>query len=299
MHLFCIPRPARTPATRRWLIALLAVPALMSGCASVPAPGAREAGARATAEQAGLQWAWLPADRPMVAALPALPAGGTPAGHLVVYIEGDGLAWRTPDWPSDDPTPTHPLALHLASVHPSDTPRAWLARPCQYVDAAHTGCPVALWTSARQGSEALRLGHQALNEIKRRLGARTLTLVGHSGGGTLAALLMSERADVTHLVTVAGNIDLAHWVALHRLSPQRDSFDPADRTGTLQGRSQRHLAGGRDQVVPPSVAQAFANRFPPGLRPAVEVLPLAEHEAGWQALWKAQGPQWLQPLQRP
>jgi predicted esterase len=289
-------RPVFIPARRLTVLAACYMLSVLAGCASVPTPAEREASARDQAAHAGLVWTSLPTARPMVAALPALTHA---APHLVVYIEGDGLAWRTADWPSDDPTPTHPLALHLARVHPSDTPRAWLARPCQYVDAAHTGCPVALWTSARQGSEALRLSHQALDEIKRRLGARTLTLVGHSGGGTLAALLMSERADVTHLVTVAANIDLAHWVALHRLSPQRDSFDPADRTGALQGRSQRHLAGGRDQVVPPSVAQAFANRFPAGLRPAVEVLPLAEHEAGWQALWKAQGAQWLQPLQRP
>ncbi len=269
---------------------------VLAGCTSVPTPAQREAGARAQAAQAGLVWTTLPTARPMVAALPALTRD---VAHLVVYVEGDGLAWRTADWPSDDPTPTHPLALHLAQVHPIDTPRAWLARPCQYVDAAHTGCPVALWTSARQGSEALQLSHQALDDIKRRTGARTLTLVGHSGGGALAALMMSERTDVTHLVTVSGNIALAHWVALHRLSPQRDSFDPADRASALQGRSQSHLAGGRDAVVPPSVAQAFANRFPAGQRPSVEVLPSAEHEAGWPALWQAQGAAWLKPAPGP
>lgn len=296
MHRFCIPLPFGTPATCRWLPLWLAVLALLCGCASVPSPETRAASARTLAQQAGLQWALLPTDRPMVA---ALPTDGEPVQHLVVYLEGDGLAWRTPDWPSDDPTPTNPLALRLATHHPSDSPRAWLARPCQYVDAARTGCPVALWTSARQGREALHLSHQALDEIKRRTGAQTLTLVGHSGGGTLAALLMSERTDVTHLVTVAGNIDLAHWVALHRLSPQRDSFDPADRAQALEGRSQRHLAGGRDAVVPPSVAQAFANHFPSGLRPVVEVLPTAEHETGWLPLWQTHGTAWLQPLQRP
>lgn len=235
----------------------------------------------------------------MVAALPAVPTGDTRTDHLVVYIEGDGLAWRTPDWPSDDPTPTHPLALLLAASHPIDSPRAWLARPCQYVDAARSGCPVALWTSARQGGEALHLSHQALDLIKARTGARTLTLVGHSGGGALAALLMSERADVTHLVTVAANVDLAHWTAYHRLSPQSGSFDPAQRAGALQGRSQWHLAGASDRVVPAATVQSFAQHFEPGRQPRVEVVPQTEHEAGWLSQWQQHGATWLQPMPRP
>lgn len=49
---------------------------------------------------------------------------------LVIYIEGDGLAWRTRNTPSTDPTPLEPVALRLAAA--DDAPSvAWLARPCQ------------------------------------------------------------------------------------------------------------------------------------------------------------------------
>ena len=275
---------------------LLTLTAVLAACASVPAPSERTATAQATAQQAGLQWTLLPTSRPMVAALPRLDRTRP---HLVVYVEGDGLAWRTPDWPSEDPTPTYPLALLLAASHPTNAPRAWLARPCQYVDAAHSGCPVALWTSARQGAEALSLSHQALDMIKARTGAQTLTLVGHSGGGALATLLMSERADVTHLVTVAANIDLAHWTTHHRLSPQRHSFNPADRAAALKGRSQRHLAGERDRVVPPATVLSFARHFEPGHAPHIEVVPEAAHDTDWLSHWQRHGAAWLQPVGTP
>lgn len=278
------------------LPALLALMGVLAGCATVPAPAERTASAQAMAQRAGLHWTVLPTERPMVAALPRL---ARTAHHLVVYIEGDGLAWRTSDWPSEDPTPTNPLALMLAVHHPADAPRVWLARPCQYVDAERSGCPVTLWTSARQGAEALRLSHQALDLIMARTGAQTLTLVGHSGGGALATLLMSERADVTHLVTVAANIDLVHWTAHHRLSPQGQSFNPAERAAVLQGRSQYHLAGELDRVVPPATAQAFARHFEPGRTPRVEVVPRAAHETGWLPQWQQRGAAWLQPVGTP
>jgi predicted esterase len=295
MHMHAMP-PVAGSQPAAWRCALLAAVLALSACTTVPDPAMRETVARDAARRAGLVWTLLPTDRPMVAALP--PAGSV-ADHLVVYIEGDGLAWRTADWPSDDPTPTHPLALLLAESHPGLAPRAWLARPCQYVDAARSGCPMALWTSGRQGAQALQLSHQALDQIKASTGARTLTLVGHSGGGALATLLMSERDDVTHLVTVAANVDLAHWTAHHRLSPQTGSFNPAERVGALQGRSQYHLAGEHDRVVPVATVRSFARHFGPGLEPRVEVVPQTEHEAGWVPRWKQQGAVWLQPLEVP
>ena len=152
---------------------------------------------------------------------------------------------------------------------------------------------MALWTSARQGREALRLSHQALDLIKQRTGARTLTLVGHSGGGALAALLTSERTDVTHLVTVAANLDLAQWTSHHGLSPQRESYNPADRAHALENQSQLHLVGGQDRVVPEATARAFASHFPSVHRPPVEVVPPAEHEAGWVDAWRQRGAEWL------
>ncbi len=65
---------------------------------------------------------------------------------LRVYLEGDGLAWRSRRHVSDDPTPVSPVALQLMLADPNKD-LAYLGRPCQFV---HNGaCRDTLWTSAR------------------------------------------------------------------------------------------------------------------------------------------------------
>ena len=52
---------------------------------------------------------------------------------LIIYIEGDGLAWLTENSPSNNPTPRVPTGLNLAFQDPDAGQIAYLARPCQYV----------------------------------------------------------------------------------------------------------------------------------------------------------------------
>ncbi|NCD11666.1 MAG: hypothetical protein EOL93_03875 [Epsilonproteobacteria bacterium] len=49
-----------------------------------------------------------------------------------VYIEGDGLAWKTRTLISDDPTPINPTALSLMNQD-SFTCKVYISRPCQYM----------------------------------------------------------------------------------------------------------------------------------------------------------------------
>ena len=122
---------------------------------------------------------------------------------LNLYIEGDGAAWITAYHPPRDPTPLKPIALALAALDPAAAV-AYLGRPCQYLDqTALENCSSLWWTTQRFAPEALAAYEQALDTLKVQSGARTIRLVGYSGGGVLAALLALRRQDVSSLITVA------------------------------------------------------------------------------------------------
>ncbi len=277
-----------------WRSLWLAVFAL-SACTSIPQQAERVSTADALAAQHDWQRVSLSTGLgPMVAYLPRLGtsaglATGAPLAHAVtVYIEGDGLAWLDAETPSDDPTPLNPLALRLALAQPGGQ-AAYLARPCQFVMQASQQMPFCThpqaWTSHRFAAEVIAANHQALDQIKARLGADRITLVGYSGGGAVAALLAAERHDVLRLITVAGNLDHAAWTDLHRISPLSGSLNPADRTEQLEGLPQVHWVGAQDDNVPESVAQGFAQRFRASPRPEVRVVPQATHATGWVTQW--------------
>lgn len=207
--------------------------------------------------------------------------------RLTVYLEGDGLAWLTPTQPSPDPTPRNPLVLAMALAQPEGN-AAYLARPCQFVDAEATGCAAAYWTGKRFAEEVVAATNDALDVLKRQSGARTLTLVGYSGGGAVAALVAARRQDVDRLVTVAGNLDHQAWTTHHRVTPLTGSLNPADAAAALRHVRQWHFVGARDEIMPPAIAAAYADRYdryPPVERPEVRVEPGFDHHCCWAEAW--------------
>ncbi|UYO94429.1 alpha/beta hydrolase [Pollutimonas sp. M17] len=256
--------------------------AFCSGCATISSPEERRVIADSLAAGHDWQASVLPAGGFDLVAY--APRDVQVADTLTVYIEGDGFAWATGARPSSDPTPRDPLALRLALAQRSGN-AAYLARPCQYVDAARSGCPQRYWTGSRFSAEVVHAESQALDVLKRRFGAQRLTLVGYSGGGAVAALLAARRGDVERLITVAGNLDHRAWTAHHRIRPLTGSLDPADESNALRGVRQWHFAGGKDTVIPPGLVQGFAQRFPADARPVVHVEPGFDHRCCWAEDW--------------
>lgn len=213
-----------------------------------------------------------------------------PDARLTVYVEGDGRAWRSRHVPAVDPTPRAPLALELALAQPSGA-RAYLGRPCQYrqldaeAERAATRCSVRLWTSERFGTEALEASDAAISQLKRRLGAKRLRLVGYSGGGTLATLLTARRRDVDELVTVAAVLDTDAWTRRHGVTPLTGSLNPVETAGQLGTVRQWHVFGAADAVAPADLAAGFLERLPPQTRVHVHILPGVTHTTGWQQAW--------------
>lgn len=213
-------------------------------------------------------------------------SSATPLRRLRVYIEGDGAAWWSHTLPPTDPTPGFSVALDLAASD-AHTDVAYLARPCQYLNAqTRAMCPHSWWTDARHGTEVQSQMQQRLDLMIAQSGAGQLELIGHSGGGTMAVLLAATRRDVACLVTLAAPLDLQAWTGHHRVAPLHLSQDPALLPSGQPTAPAAYLFGERDGVVPAHTIGRYAQRLKPG---QLVVMPEWGHTRGWshRDAWQA------------
>ena len=199
---------------------------------------------------------------------------------LHVYLEGDGLPWRTRYEVSWDPTPRDPLALRLMDEDPA--PSVYLGRPCYDGQAASTGCGPYMWTDGRYGPEVVSSMQAALAHLLARSDYGGVVLIGYSGGGTLAKLLAPRVPQTRAVITVAGNLDPARWARLHRYSPLQGSLNPADEPPLDSRIRQVHYVGSLDRNVPPSIVRAVVRDQP---NAAVVVIHGFDHRCCWEAAW--------------
>lgn len=210
---------------------------------------------------------------------------------LHIYIEGDGRPWIKRYLIARDPTPRVPLTLGLMR---QDTQRSiFLGRPC-YFNGPHygltdTACAPELWTSARYSEVVIASMVDALRQLLDGRHYAQLTLIGYSGGGTIATLMAQRMPEVTQLVTIAANLDVDAWARHHHYSPLRDSLNPASLS-IKQPEIQYHFFGSDDQVVPPELAQHWLQTqgFPP------IIIDGFDHRCCWQKKW----PELLQMINR-
>ncbi len=202
---------------------------------------------------------------------------------LVIYIEGDGQAWRTRHQPSEDPSPRPPLALELATLDPSPSV-AYIARPGQFTGGIQArNCNIPLWTSHRFSQEVVDAMNQAIEMAKKRAKAKRIHLVGYSGGGAIVMLVAAQRNDVTTIRTVAGNLDHDAWTAFHGVTPLFGSLNPALDTKETCTVKQTHYVGGKDKIIPLQIVHAFQTTSCP--ESIIQIVPEATHGDGWQTIW--------------
>lgn len=298
------PTQTQTPALILQLVLALAFTCMLNACADL-SPQARDAHADKLA--ATKQWRRVLIPTKVFTLAAYVPPTPSTANTLAIYIEGDGFAWRTPYRPSDNPTPRDPIGLALAMRHASGVAPSvaagatadvttnvaadvaiYLARPCQYVVAAHArGCAVSYWTNKRFAPEVISATDQAIDHLKARFHAQHLMLIGYSGGGAVAALVAARRKDVTALVTVAGNLDHVAWTTLHHVHPLDGSLNPADAWQHLINVPQVHFVGAHDKNISIVVSNAYVDRFPLTQRPLVQLVADADHACCWAYHWPA------------
>lgn len=183
-----------------------------------------------------------------------------------IYIEGDGHS----DSAAADPTPTDPLALHLASKDKADNV-IYIARPCQYTAAAtdNTLCTDNAYVTGDKkfSQKVINAYNAALDDISRRYDIAGFNLIGYDGGGTLATLIAAQRKDILSLRTVAAD-----------LTPVKD-------INGLSALPQYHFLGGQDQITPPADFYSYAQSMPP--TPCMQSMLVQEagHEDGWVNKW--------------
>lgn len=206
------------------------------------------------------------------------------ASLLRVYIEGDGKAWLSRSRPSSDPTPDTPVSFHLAVAdnHPAVF---YMARPCQFVEGDNRrNCIMPFWTSARFSEPVIHDLNQMLDKAKSMANAQRLELVGYSGGGAVALLLAARRDDVSMVITIAGNLDHVYWTNLHKVSPLRDSLNPADYVAQTQMIKQVHIVSTDDSVIPPSVVQSYMSHMTDPSKTRIVTVSGVEHTGAWDTL---------------
>lgn len=208
-----------------------------------------------------------------------------PASNLQVYLEGDGHAWSSFTKVSPDPTPHQPLALQLA-MRDAHSLVSYLARPCQYSLKQDQHCTPKYWTSHRFAPEVVSSLSLAIDTLKQQSGAKTVTLIGYSGGGGLCALLAAKRNDVAALITIAGDLDHKALSDFHHTTPQPESLNPIHIAANLSALPQVHFSGEKDTIVPPFIAASFiSQQGKPNCAKQI-VLKKVGHHKGWIAAWE-------------
>ena len=210
----------------------------------------------------------------------------------VIYIEGDGFAWKNKYTISNNPTPNNPVALDLATKDISPIV-IYLARPCQFINIENeTNCNPEYWTSKRASKEVIESINTAIDSIKKELNINQLRLVGFSGGATIATVLAVKRNDVIDLRTIAGNLDIDKFVEVHNVSPLTGSINPTGFANKLVKIPQTHTISTNDTVITEDITNSYLNhleKFDTNLK-CIKVLKLSkpEHTKGWATHWVTQ-----------
>jgi len=205
--------------------------------------------------------------------------------NLVVYIEGDGSAWARKYRLSENPTPQNPLALKLAARDPAKS-ILYIARPCMYLEQKHLQkCPAEFWSSHRYSEEVVSSINQAIDWAIGISSTKSLTLVGYSGGGTVATLVAGRRNDVISLITVVSNLDHDFWADLHKFSPLTGSLNPLDYGNNLSVIEQIHFVGAKDKIVPKTVVESYLSKIPLKDKISINVIKGFDHSCCWEDVW--------------
>ncbi len=176
---------------------------------------------------------------------------------LHVYLDGDGTPWERNRWIADDPSARNPLILNL--MNQDKMPSILLGRPCYYGFNQAMECDSKYWTSHRYSKQVIDSMAHALNKWLGAHNFKEIVLIGYSGGGTIAILMAGKINNISTVVTVAANLDVARWSEFHGYSALKDSLNPTGQVALDVSIKQIHFAGKDDEVVPLFIIKEYAD----------------------------------------
>ncbi len=203
-----------------------------------------------------------------------------PGSHLRIYVEGDGTPWIRHSRISVDPTPSNPVLLEL--MHDSTHAAAYLGRPCYFGSATTRGCSSRWWTFERYGDVVVESMCAAANELTVTLDADTVQLIGYSGGGAIVASMVDCTERLVSIATISANLDPASWANHHSYTPLPDLTRLGGTKPSAKAVHEAHWQCRSDQIVPPSVTDAYFAARPYATRIIVDD---CSHSTGWAQYW--------------
>ena len=254
---------------------ILTIALLSSGCVSKLSPKVRQYTADTVAQSGNLVQQKIATDDFLLTTYQRFDSTADNK-QMVVYIEGDGMAWISRDQLSSNPTPVQPIALKLASIDTNDNV-LYIARPCQYLwPQKMNRCSSRYWSDKRGSEEVILSINQAISIVKQKQNISSIRLIGYSGGGGIAALIADRRADVNEFVSVSGNLNYKLFTQTHNLSPMNGSIDPITVANQIGLIPQIHYVGADDKIIPRQIALSFSDK--------VKVINDVSHD-NWSDKW--------------
>ena len=254
---------------------ILTIALLSSGCVSKLSPKVRQYTADTVAQSGNLVQQKIATDDFLLTTYQRFDSTADNK-QMVVYIEGDGMAWISRDQLSSNPTPVQPIALKLASID-TNSNVLYIARPCQYLwPQKMDRCSSRYWSDKRGSEEVISSINQAISIVKQKQNISSIRLIGYSGGGGIAALIADRRADVNEFVSVSGNLNYKLFTQTHDLSPMNGSIDPITVANQIGSIPQIHYVGADDKIIPKQIALSFSDK--------VKVISDVSHD-NWPDKW--------------
>jgi hypothetical protein len=166
-----------------------------------------------------------------------------PYSLVKIYVEGDGHAYTSKGYPTNDPTPKN---CFLRKIAFNDTAEnvVYLARPGQYIKSDE--CNSIDWTTGRFSQKIVDNMAQAIKKIA---GSKKVILIGYSGGALLCGLITNEyqrELKIIKWVTIAGLLNHTRWTKHFGYVPLKYSLD----LNTIPNIPQTHYIGKKDTIVP-------------------------------------------------
>lgn len=160
-----------------------------------------------------------------------------------IYIEGDGNAYTSKGYPTDDPTPKSNFLRNMAFDDPNPNV-VYLARPCQFIK--NKNYDKKDWTTGRFSQKIVDNVAQAIKQIS---ADNKTILIGYSGAALLTGLIINQyeqELNVVKWITIAGLLNHTEWTNYFHYVPLKDSLD----LDIIPNISQTHYVAKKDSVIP-------------------------------------------------
>ena len=162
---------------------------------------------------------------------------------IEIYIEGDGNAYTSKGYPTNDPTPKNSVLQKIA-FNDTSANVVYLARPYQFIKDENGNQKD--WTTGRFSQKIIDNMFEAIKKIS---GNNEIILIGYSGGALLTGLIINQygnELNIIEWITIAGLLNHTAWTTYFDYIPLKDSLDLEE----IPNIKQKHFICKKDKVIP-------------------------------------------------